>query len=62
MIHISDVGLWAEKRLVEHRAKLEVMNTGESASIALRARIAELKELLAALKNEKPPVWIGPDE
>lgn len=62
MIHVSDVNAWAEKRLAAHREKLEVMSTAEAASIATRARIAELKELLAALKNEKPPVWISPDE
>ena len=54
--------IWAELRLVDHRSQLELMTTTQEQSIAIRARIHELKELLAAIRNEKPPVWIDPDD
>lgn len=62
MLTTDDVRAWAEKRQVEHRTALEVMSTDESRTIGLRHRLAELKELLAALENKVPPVWIdAPD-
>lgn len=59
---IEDVRTWAEKRLVEHRTALEVMSTDEARTIGLRHRITELKELLVALENKVPPVWIDASE
>lgn len=61
MISISDVREWAERRLREHREKLEIQSC-EQLTIERRARIAEIKELLDALRNETPPVWITPAE
>lgn len=58
MIQISDVKVWADKRLENHRAELEALITNDDRTIGLRHRIAELKELLAALRNDVPPVWI----
>lgn len=53
---------WAELRLAGHRKRLEIMSLNEQQSIELRSRIDELKVLLAAIRNEKPPVWIDPED
>ena len=62
MRDIAAVKAWAAERLTKHRAALEVQATPELRTTELRARIAELKQLLAALDGKEPPVWIAAAE
>ena len=57
ILNVEDVKLWANGRLVFLRDKLEIITNTEQETIALRSKIAAHKELLAALRNDAPPVW-----
>ena len=57
ILNVEDVKLWTNGRLVFLREKLELITNTEQETIALRAKIAAHKELLAALRNDAPPVW-----
>lgn len=57
---LADVKAWATLRLDTHRAQLEGLNNDHDATQIARGRIAELKELLAALDEQErsaPPIW-----
>lgn len=57
MQNISDIKEWANLRIEKNRILLESLKTTADQTIEHRGRIAELKELLAALENKPPPVW-----
>lgn len=57
MLTIEDVRTFNQRRLENLRNKIEKIGISERESDELRGRIAEQKQLQAALKNETPPAW-----
>ena len=57
MLTTTDVLAWSEARISQIHLDLERLTLTEIETAALRGAVIEQKKLLAALKNDAPPVW-----